>query len=278
MRRASSPASTSIRFEWCSRTASAVPPPDAARDTLRGGAIRHALRDAARHVPHDTACHAAHHQLVFIRSHRFTQPGFPTPGPFRSRRRGQDRASHEKSEVRTGEPIGIELPSEDGALAAVFGWGRRQTTGAFVFNPNSKIPELMLKAGDRMILPHAGEDIIWSAPMPGDDARSNHSRRLSRCARPSQSAPVSHSMIHSPTSARRSVFVNPSSSPASRSAVSQSLVPHVPLVKHEVTWRIVECARRVFHRQFHGLDIVTVRAAPSAALTRVGYGTTETPC
>ena len=129
MRRASSPASTSIRFEWCSRTASAVPPPDAARDTLRGGAIRHALRDAARHVPHDTACHAAHHQLVFIRSHRFTQPGFPTPGPFRSRRRGPGSASHEKSEVRTGEPIGIELPSEDGALAAVFGWGADRQPG-----------------------------------------------------------------------------------------------------------------------------------------------------
>ena len=80
--------------------------------------------------------------------------------------RPEVRAKLRKNDLRAGEPIWIELYSQEAVHAAVFGWGADNRVVRLYPRPGA--PDPALEAGGRLVLPRAGEGRLASAPMPGN--------------------------------------------------------------------------------------------------------------
>ena len=80
--------------------------------------------------------------------------------------RPEVRAELRKNDLRAGDPIRIELSSQEAVHAAVFGWGADNRVVRLYPRPGAPAPAI--EAGGRLVLPRAGEGRLSSAPMPGN--------------------------------------------------------------------------------------------------------------
>lgn len=81
-----------------------------------------------------------------------------------SRVRPALKAKLERSLVRAFEPLTIKLAAEETIHVALFAWGADNRVVRLY--PNTAMPDLVIRGGESLTLPRAGEDRILSAPLP----------------------------------------------------------------------------------------------------------------
>jgi hypothetical protein len=82
------------------------------------------------------------------------------------------KARLERVLVQAMEPLRIKLAAEETVHLGVFSWGSDNKVVRLY--PNRKIPDLVLRGGERLTLPREGEDIIVSAPLPVQGNVADH--------------------------------------------------------------------------------------------------------
>ncbi len=74
------------------------------------------------------------------------------------------KARLERVLIRSMEPLRIVLAAEETVHLAVFSWGSDNKVVRLY--PTRKLPDLVMRGGERLTLPRDGEDSIISAPLP----------------------------------------------------------------------------------------------------------------